>query len=204
MEQAARVDRALSGVELLYAEANWAGDDLTRWLAARHVAPGRVASWPIPPTGRTRSLTALVRDVIRAADAAEADQRCWPAGRYPQPESDDPAAASPTPRLRGGVPRGEHRRHDRAAGRPRAQDPATRAVRVALAARAWTTGRPCEFDGSMTRMVHVGFTEIARLADPDPWRNRLHNVPRISSLAPATRERRESSPGRHGLTNCPR
>ncbi len=38
LERAGRVDRATSGVELLYSEAKRAGDDLARWAAAREAA----------------------------------------------------------------------------------------------------------------------------------------------------------------------
>ena len=205
MEQAARVDRALSGAELLYAEANRAGDDLTRWLAARHAAlalGGFLADTPDRPA-RDR-LTALVRDVTRAADAAEADQKLLARlVDIRSAESDDPGGASTDVRYAEAF---RVASIDVAAAAPAEAGARIRArpaaVRVALAAALddWAAlrwGRLQDQAGARR------FIEIARLADPDPWRNRLarcHGSPR----SPGDSRAPESSPGRHGSTSCPR
>ena len=50
----------------------------------------------------------------------------------------------------------------------------------------WTTGRRCGGDSRRDRTGAGRFTEIARLADPDPWRNRLRAVPQISASGNAS------------------
>jgi serine/threonine-protein kinase len=75
-ERAARLDRALSQAEVLYAEAKRVGDDPTRWLTARGAAQATeylLADAPDEPT--RRRVTALVRDAVQAAAAAENDQK---------------------------------------------------------------------------------------------------------------------------------
>ena len=58
LERAGRVDRATSGVELLYSEAKRAGDDLARWAAAREAAralDGLLVDAPGDPTRYRRA-----------------------------------------------------------------------------------------------------------------------------------------------------
>ena len=76
MERAARVDHALSEVELLYADAKRAGDDPARWLIAReatHAVEGLLADAPDEPT-RNR-MKRLVHEVTQSATFAENDQK---------------------------------------------------------------------------------------------------------------------------------
>src|SRR5262249_19220136 len=75
-ERARQIDRASSGLECLYAEAKRAGDDLTRWAAAREAAHALVGLLGDAPDATTRdNLTALVGEVTRDADAAEVDRK---------------------------------------------------------------------------------------------------------------------------------
>ena len=60
-----------------------------------------------------------------------------------------------------------------------------------------TTGRPCAGTSEATRLGRARLTEAARLADPDPWRNRLRELLQTS----ASQDRLTSlkdSPSRHG------
>jgi len=177
-ERSARVTLALSEVEVLRTEAERAGDDLVRWYAARdaaHAVEGLLADAPDEST-RRRAI-ALVRVVTQAAAAAENDHKLLARlVDIRSAEADDPD---------GSVTDAAHADAFREAGvdvaslRPAEAGAKIRdrpkATRVALAAALdhWAVVRRGR-RGDQTGARRL--TEAARLADPDPWRNRLREV----------------------------
>ncbi len=178
LERAARVDRATSGVELLYAEAQRAGDDLTRWIAAREAAlalNGLLTDAPDKPA-RDR-LTVLVRDVTQSAVAAREDQKLLADLVDIRSAKGDDTDGTATD--------ANYADAFRKAGMDVATLPPAEVgvkiqdrpavVRVALAAALddWAAvRRHSRRDRTGARRL----AEIARLVDPDPWRNRLREV----------------------------
>ena len=185
--QLARIDRAMNRAQVLFTDAQQAGDDRARWITARDAAQaveGLLIDAPDEPT--RKHMTALVHDVAEAAAAAENDQKLLaklvdirsakdddPDGLMSEMDyanafaeaGIDTAALSPAE-----------------VGAKIQARPVT--VRVALAAALddWAAvrrGRRGDEAGARR------LTEAASRADPDPWRNRLRNV----LQAPSRRER---------------
>ncbi|MFI5460714.1 MAG: tetratricopeptide repeat protein [Isosphaerales bacterium] len=184
-ERAARVTLALGEVEVLCTEAERAGDDLVRWYAARdaaHAVEGLLADAPDKST-RRRAI-ALVRDVTQAAAGAENDQKLL--ARLVDIRSawaDDPdgstrdAAYEDAFREAGidiaALPPAE-------AGTKIKARPTAVSLALAAALDYWAAvRRASRGDQAGARRL----TEAARLADPDPWRNRLRELLLTSSSA---------------------
>jgi serine/threonine-protein kinase len=178
LARAERIHRALIRAETLYTEAERAGDDPARWLTARDAAQSvenLLADAPDEPT--RRRVTALVRDVTSAATAAENDQKLLA-------KVIDIRSAGPVDEP-GSVTDWTYTNAFREAGidldastpaevgaKIRARRPA---VSVALAAALddWAdVRRSLNSDQAGARQL----TELARLADPDPWRDRLREL----------------------------
>jgi serine/threonine-protein kinase len=178
LERAAQVNQALSQVEFLYADATRAGDDLARWIEARDAARAverLLADVRDVPT--QKRITALVRNVTEATTAVENDQKLLATlvdirsameddqyvlntdSKYTDAFRDagiDMTSMSPEQ-----------------VGTKIQSRPA--AVKVALAAALddWAAVRRSQGgDQAGARQL----IEVARLADPDPWRNRLREV----------------------------
>jgi Flp pilus assembly protein TadD len=181
--QLARIDRAVNRAEVLYAEAQQAGDDPARWITAQDAAQAvesLLIDAPDEPTGR--HMTALVREVAQAALAAENDQKLL--AKLVEIRS---AKAED---LDGSMTDMEYANAFAEAGIDTAAlaaaevgakiqaRPAT--VRVALAAALddWAAvRRGTRGDKAGARRL----AEVASRADPDPWRNRLRNVLQAAS-----------------------
>jgi len=177
-ERSARVMLALGEVEVLRTEAERAGDDLARWLTARDAAQAVERLLADAPDKSTRMrATEVVRDVTQAAAAAENDQKLLArlvdsrGAKADDPDGSVSDAAYEDAFREAGI--------DIAALPPAESGPKIRArppaVRVALAAALddWAAVR------RGPRVDHAGalrLTEAARLADPDPWRNRLREL----------------------------
>ena len=182
-DRATRVAIALGKVEILRTEADRAGDDLARWRTARDAAQaveGLLLDAPDEST-RRRAIE-LVRDVSQAAAAAENDQKLlaklvdirstW---------TDDPDGSATDADFADAfresgidisvLPPAE------AGARIQARPPS---VRVALAAGLddWAA-RLREKRADQAGALRL--TEIARVADPDPWRNRLRELLQTSA-----------------------
>ncbi len=184
MERAGRIDRMAHGVELLYDEARRAGDDARRWAAAREAARSLEGLLPEAPDAGTRDrLAAVVRDVNQAAASAEGDQKLLAEladirvvkGNNQDGSSKDAAYAAAWRSARMDL---ESLSPTQAGAMIAARPPA---VRIALTAAldAWA------FDRRVLREDEAGarrITEIARTADPDPWRDRLRTALQIGSL----------------------
>jgi serine/threonine-protein kinase len=183
LERVARIERVSSGVEALYAEANRAGDDPMRWVAAREAARALDVLLAEAPDANVRSrLTLQVREVALAVSNAEADQKLLDQLTDIRTDIGDDRGGMATDERHADAFREagldlESLSPTEAAVRIRAR-PAT--IRAALVAALdyWAAVR-----GSV-RHDPVGarrLFEIARLADPDPWRNRLRAVAEIAS-----------------------
>jgi serine/threonine-protein kinase len=182
LEQKSRVDRAFNRAEALYAEAERTGDDPVRWLAARESAEALGRQLEDAPDELSRQRCAeLVQDVVRGADAAERDQALLSklidvrarADDWDGIETDaDYADAfreagmdvnALTPAQFGAVIRSR---------------PTTVKIAIAAALDDWAAVRR---DGRDDTEGAVRLLDMARIADPDPWRNRLREVLRDSS-----------------------
>jgi len=182
-ERTTRVTVALGEVEVLRTEAERAGDDLARWHTARdaaHAVEGLLADAPDELTRRRG--TALVRDVTESAAAAENDQKLLTtlvdirSARADDPDRSAADVAYADAFREAGI--------DIAALSPAEAGTKIQArptsTRLALAAALddWAAvrrGRP----GKQADARRL--TEAARLADPDPWRNRLRELLQTSS-----------------------
>ncbi|MFI5460715.1 MAG: tetratricopeptide repeat protein, partial [Isosphaerales bacterium] len=177
-ERAARVTLALGEVEVLRTEAKRVGDDLARWLAARdaaHAVEGLLADAPDEPT--RRHATEVVREVTQAAAAAENDQKLLArlvdirSAKADDPDGSTTDAAYDDAFREAGI---DVASLPPAEAGAKIRDRPT-AVRVFLAAALddWAAvRRSLRGDKAGARRL----TEAARLADPDPWRNRLREV----------------------------
>jgi serine/threonine-protein kinase len=181
--QLARIDRALNRAEVLYTEAQQAGDDPARWITARDAAQaveGLLIDAPDEPT--RRHMTALVREVTQAAVAAETDQKLLAKLVDIRSAKADDLDGSMTDMdyanafTEAGI--------DTAALSPAEVGAKIRArpatVRVALAAALddWAAvrrGKRGDKAGAQR------LTEVASPADPDPWRNRLRHALQAAS-----------------------
>jgi len=182
-ERAGRFNRTLGEVAGLYDEAQRSGDDLGRWLTARdaaHAVEGLLADAPDDAT-RVRA-TALVREVTQAATAAENDQFLLAelmdirSARADDPDGSMTDAAFEDAFREAGIDIAALPSAD-AGAKIRARPTA---VRVALAAELddWAAlRRDNQGDQAGARRP----TEVARLADPDPWRNRLRELLQTSA-----------------------
>jgi Flp pilus assembly protein TadD len=182
-EWMARLNRALGEADGLYAEAKRAGDDLTRWLTARdaaHALKVLLADAPDEPT--RRHVTVLVRDVTHAAEAAQSDQELLAklvdirSAKYDDPDGTVTDAAYAGAFREAGI--------DVAAltsaevGAKVQTRPS--AVRVVLAA-AFDDWAALRWGRRKDRAGARQLTEVARVADPDPWRNQLRELLQASS-----------------------
>jgi len=177
-ERAGRVRLALSEVEVLRTEAERAGDDLARWLAAREAAQAAERLLADAPDESTRTgATALVQDVTQAAAAAEKDQKLLArlvdvrSAKADDPDGSGTDADYADAFHEAGIDIAAVPPAD-AAAKVRARPAAVRVV-LAAALDDWADVR------RGLRGDHAGarrLTEAARLADPDPWRNRLREV----------------------------
>jgi serine/threonine-protein kinase len=180
-ERIRQLDRAASGVELQYAEANRYGDDLTRWAAAREAAHALGGLLADAPEASTRNrLAALVREVAASAAMAETDRKLLAeladirGTRIDDPEGRTAEAryADAFREARIGI---ESVSPTKAASKIRDRPAAVR-VAIAIALDDWASARRTlrrDLAGA-TRL-----TEIARLGDPEPWRDRLRAVLQI-------------------------
>jgi serine/threonine-protein kinase len=181
--QLARIDRALNRAEVLYAEAQQAGDDPARWITARDAAQaveGLLIDAPDEPT--RRHMTALVRDITQAAGAAETDQKLLTRlVEIRSAKADD---------RDGSITEMDYAHAFAEAGIDLAALPPAdvgakiqarpNQVRIALAAALddWAAvRRGNRGDKAGARRL----TETASRADPDPWRNRLRKVLQAAS-----------------------
>jgi len=182
-ERSARVMLALGEVEVLRMEAERAGDDLARWHTARdaaHATERLLADAPDEPT--RRRATALVRDVTQAAAAAENDQKLLASlVDIRSAKGDDPDGSTTDAAYEDAF---RDASIDIAALSPaeagakiEARPPS---VRMALAAALddWAAVRR-GLRGDQAGALRL--TEASRLADPDPWRNRLRELLQTSS-----------------------
>jgi serine/threonine-protein kinase len=173
--RAARFNRALGEAEGLFLEAKKAGDDLPRWLTARdavNAVAGLLADAPDEPTRRRTAV--LVRDVTEAATAAENDRTLLAKlVDIHSAKFDD---------LDGTMTDAGYAEAFRAAGIDVAHLPPAEAgtkiqarpvaLRIAVAAALddWAIMRRNQASDEAGAQ-HL--LEAARLADHDPWRNRL-------------------------------
>jgi serine/threonine-protein kinase len=175
---AARLNRALGEAEGLYFEAKRAGDDMSRWLAARDAAHavGRLLADAADEPTRRRTAR-LVLDVTEGAATAESDQKLVAKLIDIRSAKSEDADGSVTDE--------SYADAFREAGIDVAALPPAEvgakihsrpiAVRVALAATLddWSAVR------LYVRKDKAGgqrLSDAASLADPDPWRNRLRQV----------------------------
>jgi serine/threonine-protein kinase len=184
MERVARVALALREVEVLRDEARRAGDDLARWVRARDAARAvehLLGDLRDEPT-RAR-IAALVREVTEATGAAEADQELLArlsdirGGREDDTDGSDLDAEYEAAFHEAGIDfdsRAPSEIGGRLANRPAA-------VRVALAAALddWMSvrARLRESQAAASRIA-----EVARMVDPDPWRDQLREIRQISPI----------------------
>jgi len=164
-------------------EAERAGDDLARWLTAREAAKAAERLLADVPDEPTRSrMTALVRNVTEATTVAENDQKLLArlidirSARADDYDGSGTDAAYADAFREAGIdmavlPPAE-------AGAKIQARPA--AVRVALATALdnWAAVRR-GIRGNKAGALRLN--EAARLADPDPWRNRLRELPQTSA-----------------------
>ncbi len=177
-ERAARVTLALGEVDVLRAEAERPGDDLARWRTAREAAHAVERLLADAPDERTRKrVIALVRNVKEAATAAERDQQLLARlVDIRSAKADDPDGSTTdadyNDAFRDAAIDVVDRQPAEAAAKIRSR-PA--AVRVALAAALddWSAVRR-NVQGA--KALSRRLTDAARLADPDPWRNRLREL----------------------------
>ncbi len=183
LDRAARVDRATSGVESLYAEAKQAGDDVSRWIAAREAARALESLLADAPDAATRDrVAAFAREVTRGASSAEADQRLLAElaeirGARVNDRDGMQSDARYADAFREAGMDLDTSPPDRAAAVIAARP---RAVRMAIAAALddWAALRRLEApDHPDARRL----TETARKVDPDPWRDRLRAALQIPS-----------------------
>jgi len=177
-ERAGRFSRALGEAEALYVEARRAGDDTARWLTARDAAQAveHLLADTSDDSARRRA-TALVRDVTQAAAAAENDQKLLAtlvdirSAKADDPDGSATDAAYADAFREAGIDVGALPPAE--AGAKIQARPA--AVRVALAAALddWAAELRNRGDDKAGAEQII---EVARLADPDPWRNRLREL----------------------------
>jgi eukaryotic-like serine/threonine-protein kinase len=174
-ERTRQVDRASSEVELLYADAMRAGDDLTRWVAAREAARALEGLLADAPSSSARGRVAdLVRDVTRAAAAAEVDQKLLAdLADIRGAHADDPDGVATVARYVDAF-------HEAGLDIP-AWPPVKAAAWIASRPTAVRVALAAELDDWATLLIRSRhdragarrLIEIARLADADPWRVRL-------------------------------
>jgi serine/threonine-protein kinase len=191
--QLARIDRAVNRAEVLYAEAQQAGDDPARWITACDAAQaveGLLIDAPDEPTGR--HMTALVRDVTQAAVAAENDQKLLAKlVDIRSAKADDPDGSMADMDYANAFAEAGI---DTAALSPAEVGAKIRGrsatVRLALGAAL----DDCAFVRRHRRGDKAGarrLTEAARLSDPDSWRNRLREVSQVASRMERLADRKD-------------
>jgi serine/threonine-protein kinase len=178
LERAAQVNQALSQVEFLYTEATRAGDDLARWFEARDAARAverLLADVRDEPT--RRRITALVRNVTEATTAAENDQKLLTTlVDIRSAKEDDQYVLNTDSKYTDAF---REAGIDMTSISPEQVGTQIRsrpaAVKVALAAALddWAAIRRSKGDDQAGARQLI---EVARLVDPDPWRNRLREV----------------------------
>jgi eukaryotic-like serine/threonine-protein kinase len=204
LERTALFNQALGEADALYASAKSVGDDTVRWLTARDATRALERLLPDAPDVSTRRRAAgLVRDATQALASAENDQKLQ--SRLLDirgAKADDPD---------GSVTNAEYAEAFREAGIDVASlTPAEAgaiiadrpsAVRVSLATAIdeWATVRR-GIQGDQAGALRL--TEIARLADPDRWRNRLRELLQTSA-SPDRRKRLKDLAGERSREELP-
>ena len=183
LREVSRANQALSQVEFLYADARRAGDELPRWIDARNAARAveRLMA-DVRDEATIRRIAALVRNVTQDAAAAENDQTLLTnLIDIPSAKGDDPDGMATESNyadafLEAGLDVDALSPIE--VGTKIRSRPSTLRVAIGAALDDWAAVR------RVLRGDRVGaqrLTEIARLADPDPWRNRLREVLQFSS-----------------------
>jgi eukaryotic-like serine/threonine-protein kinase len=183
LEREAAFNQALGEADGLCSEAKHAGDDTARWFAARDATHALERLLPDAPDESSRArASGVVRDVTRAVAAAENDQRLLAKLVDIRIAKSDAPDASATD--------ADYADAFREAGIDIASSPPAeagamiaarpRVVRVSLATAIddWSAVRRGSQHG---RDGAFRLTEVARLADPDPWRNRLRDFLQTSA-----------------------
>jgi serine/threonine-protein kinase len=198
LEQKSRDERAFNRADALYAEAERTGDDPVRWLAASEATRALERELVDAPDELTRQRCAkLVHDVVRGADSAERDQALLSklidvrarADDYDGIETD--ADYADAFREAGIDVSALAAAQFGAVIRSR---PSTVKIAIAAALDDWAAVRRDRRDDTEGA---VRLLDIARIADPDPWRNRLREVLRDSrsqELAAHLRQLAKSAP----------
>jgi serine/threonine-protein kinase len=175
-ERTARFSRAVSDLEFRYAEAIRVGDDHARWLEARgavRAVQGLSGDVPDEPTGRR--VQALLRQVDQEAEAAANDQK------FLADLADIRSAGADDVLLCDAAYAEAFRRAgidvasltpDQAGKRIQARPTKVRAA-LAAALDDWAAVRRGISD---RKSGAARLTEVARLVDPDPWRDRLRTL----------------------------
>jgi tetratricopeptide (TPR) repeat protein len=177
-EQALRFGRELSGAESLFSEARRAGDDLARWLAAREAGRTLEARLGDAPdeAGRLRA-NALIRDVNQGIAAAYTDQKVLAKLiDIRSASADDPdgtlSDAAYEEAFRDAEIDLATMSPDEAGAKIQAK-PATTRKAMTAALDDWAAVRRT---GRRDTTGALKLTDTARVADPDPWRNRLREL----------------------------
>ncbi len=178
LERSRQLDRASAGVESLYAEARRVGDDPARWAAAREAARALevlLADAP-DPAARAR-LAALAHNVTRADAAAWTDRNLQEElADIRVARGDDLDGLTTDARYAAAFRRAGMDvvapPPDEAAARIAGRPPTVR-LALATALDDWAAVRRARrHDEPGTRRL----VAIARLVDPDPWRDRLRAI----------------------------
>ncbi len=172
---AERVDLALREADLLRAEAERAGDDASRWLQAREAAHAVERLAADARNNATREkVRKLARDVTAAATAAENDRKLLDklvdirSSREDDPDGTNTDAAYGFAFREAGIDIAALSPEE-AGARIKAR-PASVTAAMAAALDDWARARWSERNDQSGSLRLV---EIARIGDPDSWRNRL-------------------------------
>ena len=193
LERASLFNQALGEFELLRNEAERVGDDLARWRTAREAARAverLLAQAPDEPS-RSRAIT-LVREVTQATAAAANDQKLLAglvdvrSSRAEDPDGSRTDAAYADAFHEGGIDIGALPA-DQLGAKIRARPEAVRIAQAAALDDWAAVRRSARGDEAGARWI----LNVARSADPDPWRNRLRVVLETSSSPESLRRLRD-------------
>ena len=176
-------NQALGEVEVLFAEATACGRRPGSLAdRPRRGSRGRAAAGRCPGPSTDRRATAHVQEAIQAAAAAENDQKLLArlvTSAVPRARMIPTAVRRARSYAR--LPSASRDRHRLVARRPRRRrDSRACPSPVSVAWRPHSTIGPHvggEFEATTPGVRRL--TELARLADPDPWRNRLRTALQI-------------------------
>ncbi len=176
--RAARLNLALRDIEVLKAEAEKTGVDLSLWTSAREAARRTESFLSDAPDQPTYSrATALVQDVQHAANAAEADLKLLDrlveirSGKRDGVEDADPDVEYPRVFREAGLDL--EKLSPAEVGEAIKARPPSVAIAIAAALDHWASVRRSKDPKHRDLAGAERLTAIARTADPDPWRNRL-------------------------------